>query len=73
VVNGNSELQIVSFSRTRTAAQLWDPKTAKRALSIRHWCCCDAERKARRYCARCNSTAVAAAAADGVAMTQWTD
>jgi len=31
-------------------------------------CCCDAARKARRYSARCNSTAVAAAA-DGAAIT----
>ena len=27
-------------------------------------CCCDAARKARRYCARCKSTAAAAAAAE---------
>ena len=34
-------------------------------------CRCDAARKARRYCARCNSTA--AVAADGAAIAQCTD
>ena len=55
--------------KTKTAAR--SCRTRKRAVHVPFARCrCDAARMARRYCARCNSTAAAAAAEDGVAITQ---
>jgi len=50
---------------------LWPKCPVTRTSCVLARCCCDAARKAHLYSDRCNS--IAAAAADGAAITQCTD